>query len=218
MANASDLDGPVRAPLSGNPARGLVVLLHGIGADGDDLIGLADAWAPQLPDVAFASPHAPFPSDMSPMGRQWFSLQERTAAAILAGIQAAEPILNAYLDRMLASHGLGDDRLALVGFSQGTMMALFTAPQRPKACAAIVGYSGALFAARDLAESPSKPPLLLVHGDADEVVPVQATVTAAQALTDAGFQVRSEIRPGLPHGIDGEGIAMGGAFLAVHLG
>ncbi len=217
MAAATDLDGPAVAPASGNAPKALVVLLHGVGADGNDLIGLAHEWAPMLPDAAFLSPHAPFPYDMAPMGRQWFSLQERTAAAIMAGIQSAEPVLNRFLDRQLAEHGLTDDRLALVGFSQGTMMALFTAPQRPQPCAAVVGYSGALFAARPLETAPSKPPVLLVHGDADEVVPVQATINAGSALAAAGFEVQSEIRPGLPHGIDPAGLRLGGEFLARHL-
>ena len=218
MAAPRELDGPTLAPASGGPADALVILLHGIGADGNDLIGLAGQWAPLLPSTAFVSPHAPFPSDMSPMGYQWFSLQERTAANILAGIQTAQPILNAFIDRQLAAHGLADDRLALVGFSQGTMMALYTAPQRSRACAAVVGYSGALFAASELDQAPSKPPILLVHGDADEVVPVQATVNAGNALSQAGFDVRAEIRPGVTHGIDPEGLRMGGEFLEQHLG
>jgi len=133
MAAASELDGPTLGPASGRPPTALVVLLHGLGADGHDLIGLAHEWAPLLPDAAFLSPHAPFPCDMAPFGRQWFSLQERTASAILAGIQVAAPILDAWLDSQLARLGLTDDRLALVGFSQGTMMALYTAPRRPRA-------------------------------------------------------------------------------------
>ena len=217
MAAEIDIDGPALAPASGNAPQALVILLHGVGADGNDLIGLAHDWAPLLPDVAFLSPHAPFSYDMAPVGRQWFSLQERTAAAILAGLQTATPILNRYIDRQLADHGLGDNRLALVGFSQGTMMALFAAPQRPRTCAAVVGYSGALFASRPLEEAPSKPPVLLVHGDADEVVPVQATITAGSALAAAGFDVQSEIRPGLPHGIDPAGLRLGGEFLIRHL-
>ncbi|MEZ5668206.1 MAG: alpha/beta fold hydrolase [Alphaproteobacteria bacterium] len=218
MAAPIDLEGPALAPASGGQPDALVVLLHGIGADGHDLIGLAEQWAPLLPNAAFASPHAPFASDMSPMGFQWFSLQERTAAAILAGIQVAQPILDAYVDRQLAAHGLSDDRLALVGFSQGTMMALYAAPQRPRACAAVVGYSGALFAATELERAPSKPPVLLVHGDADDVVPVQASINAGNVLGQAGFDVRTEVRPGLGHGIDPVGLRLGGEFLARHLG
>lgn len=217
MAAASELDGPALGPASGRPPTALVVLLHGLGADGNDLIGLAHEWAPLLPDAMFLSPHAPFPCDMAPVGRQWFSLQERTASAILAGIQVAAPILDSYLDRQLARLELADDRLALVGFSQGTMMALYAAPRRQQPCAAVVGYSGALFAAEPLENAPSKPPVLLVHGDADEVVPVQATLNAGAVLGAAGFDVQSEIRPGLTHGIDPAGLELGGEFLARHL-
>lgn len=217
MTTLTELDGPVLMPASGKPPTALVILLHGLGADGDDLIGLAREWAPLLPEVAFLSPHAPFPCDMAPMGRQWFSLQERTAGNILSGLQTAEPYLTRFIDRTLLDYGLPDNRLALVGFSQGTMMALFTAPQRPRPCAALVGYSGALFAARELDQAPSKPPILLVHGDADDVVPVQATISAGTALDAAGFDVRTEIRPGLPHAIDPAGLQMGGEFLARHL-
>lgn len=217
MAATTELDGPALAPASGADPDALVVLLHGLGADGNDLIGLAPEWAALLPNAAFVSPHAPFPCDMAPFGRQWFSLQERTASAILAGIQIAQPILDAFLDRQLAKFGLPDSRLALVGFSQGTMMALFAAPQRRTPCAAVLGYSGALFAAQELEHAPSKPPTLLIHGDADEVVPVQATINAGSVLDQAGFDVRTEIRPGLAHGIDPAGIQMGGEFLARHL-
>lgn len=217
MAAASELDGPALGPASGRPPTALVVLLHGLGADGNDLIGLAHEWAPLLPDAMFLSPHAPFPCDMAPVGRQWFSLQERTASAILAGIQVAAPILDSYLDRQLARLELADDRLALVGFSQGTMMALYAAPRRQRPCAAVVGYSGALFAAEPLENAPSKPPVLLVHGDADDVVPVQATLNAGAVLGAAGFDVQSEIRPGLTHGIDPAGLELGGEFLARHL-
>ena len=218
MAATIELDGPVLAPASGRDPDALVILLHGLGADGNDLIGLAPEWAPLLPNAVFVSPHAPFPCDMAPMGLQWFSLQERTAAAILAGIQVAEPILNAFIDRQLTKYDLPDSRLALVGFSQGTMMGLFTAPQRPNQCAAVLGYSGALFAAQELDKAPSKPPTLLIHGDADDVVPVQATINAGSILDQAGFDVRTEIRPGLSHGIDPGGMQMGGEFLARHLG
>jgi phospholipase/carboxylesterase len=217
MAAVINLEGPALGPASGKAPTALVVLLHGLGADGNDLIGLAHDWAPLLPEVAFLSPHAPFPCDMAPFGRQWFSLQERTAAAILAGIQVAAPILDSYLDRQLARLELGNDRLALVGFSQGTMLALYTAPQRRSACAAVLGYSGALFASQPLDVAPSKPPVLLIHGDADEVVPVQATINAGAALSAAGFDVQSEIRPGLSHGIDPEGVRLGGEFLVRHL-
>jgi phospholipase/carboxylesterase len=214
MSSPFELDGPRLAPRSGK-ARGLVVFLHGLGADGEDLISLAPHWAALMPDVAFVSPHAPFPCDMAPYGRQWFSLQDRTPSVMLTGVEATAPILNAFLDSELALHGLTDDRLALVGFSQGTMMSLHVAPRRDTAIAGVVGYSGALVGADRLgAETRSKPPILLVHGSADPVVPFVAMAAASMALKAAGLAVETLARPGLPHSIDEAGLAAGGRFLS----
>jgi phospholipase/carboxylesterase len=211
----SRLSGPSVAPRSGGPAQHLVVLLHGVGADGDDLIGLAPALAGYLPHAAFVAPNGPEPCDMAPFGYQWFSLQDRRPEALLQGVQAATPVLGAFVDQELERHGLDDRRLALVGFSQGTMMALHVAPRRPAAMAAVLGFSGALVGVGTLAaEAVSKPPMLLIHGDADEIVPVGALAAAVAGLQAAGIPVQSEIRPGLPHAIDPEGIARGGSFLA----
>ncbi|HEX7968382.1 MAG TPA: prolyl oligopeptidase family serine peptidase [Stellaceae bacterium] len=208
------LSGPVRKPATGGNPRQLVVLLHGLGADGNDLIGLAPYWAPLLPDAEFVSPDAPFPCDMAPFGRQWFSLQERSPESILAGVRAAAPILDAFLDDALAARGLDESRLALVGFSQGTMMSLYVGLRRSKAPVGILGYSGALVGAETLAEEiRSRPPVLLVHGNADEVVPFQALAMAAEGLKAAGVPVEHLVRPGLGHGIDEEGLRRGGAFL-----
>jgi len=213
-----ELDGPRHGAAPGS-ARSLVVLLHGLGADGNDLISLAPLLAQQLPQAAFVSPHAPFPCDMAPFGRQWFSLQDRDPAALLGGVRLAAPVLGAFLDAELARHGLGDDRLALVGFSQGTMMALFVALRRAEPCAAVVGYSGALIGAEVLPDDiASRPPVLLVHGEADEVVPVRALSAAVTALQANGVPVESETRRGLGHGIDERGLALGADFLARNLG
>ena len=119
MTTSFDFDGPRFGPASGRAAQQLVVLLHGLGADGNDLISLAPYFAQVLPDAAFVSPHAPFPCDMAPMGRQWFSLQQRTPEAMLGGVRMSAPVLDAFLDAELERHGLTPERLALVGFSQG---------------------------------------------------------------------------------------------------
>lgn len=208
------LTGPERPSSSGNAPKQLVVFLHGLGADGNDLIGLAPLFAETLPDAHFISPNAPFPCDMAPFGRQWFSLLDRKEEVVLAGVQEAYPILNNFLDEQLKRFELSDDQLVLVGFSQGTMMSLHTAPRRKQACAGVVGFSGALVGAGLLEqELQSKPPICLAHGTHDEVVPFSAMEHAKQALEHVGISVESHARPGLGHGIDPEGISVGRAFL-----
>ena len=202
------------APASGGPARQLVILLHGVGADGADLFSLVPHVAPALPDAAFVSPDAPFGYDMAPFGRQWFSLRDRSAAALQAGVRATAPLLDAFIDEQLLAHGLDDSALALVGFSQGTMMALHVAPRRARACAAVVGFSGALVAADALAaEVRSRPRVLLIHGDADPVVNPACLPAAEQALAAVGIPVLTELRPDLEHSIDGSGLSLAVAFL-----
>ena len=209
------LSGPTRPPASGGQARQLVVFLHGVGADGDDLIGLAPYFAELLPDAEFLSPHAPFPFDMAPMGRQWFSLGDISPPAILAGIQSAAPQLNAFLDAELAKRSLTDRQLALVGFSQGTMMALYVALRRPLSCAALVGFSGMLAAPDRLpAELTARPPVLLAHGDEDEVVPFAFMDLAKSALDLMGVPVEAMPCPGMGHGISDEGLVAGIRFVA----
>jgi phospholipase/carboxylesterase len=216
--NPMKLEGPRHGPAAGEKARALVVFLHGLGADGHDLISLAPLLEPLLPGAAFVSPHAPHACDMAPLGRQWFSLQDRDPELLLAGAAAAAPCLDAFLDAELASHGLADDRLALVGFSQGTMTALHTALRRPRPCAVIVGFSGALLKPEVLAaEIRSRPPVLLVHGDADMVVPFAALAQAEAALRANGVPVTARRRPGLGHGIDQEGLQLCATALMRHL-
>lgn len=219
MPGLFDLDGPRFGPARGGAPRSLVILLHGLGADGNDLIGLAPHWARILPETEFVSPNAPFPCDMAPYGRQWFSLQDLSAQMILAGVQAAAPVLDAFIDGELARTGLGPERLALVGFSQGTMMSLYVAPRRPHPVAGVVGYSGRVVAAETLArDAKSHPPVLLVHGESDEIVPFAALAEGEAALKAAGIPVTALARPRLGHSIDEVGLARGGQFLAARLG
>lgn len=208
------LQGPSRPPRSGGKPKSLVVLLHGLGADGNDLISLAPYWAPLLPDTEFVAPHAPFPCDMAPYGYQWFSFQERTPAAVLAGVRAAAPFLDTFLDEALAARGLDESRLALVGFSQGTMMSLHVGLRRAKPVAGILGYSGRLIGDETLSEElRSKPPVLLMHGTADEIVPFESLALAEASLKRLGVPVTTVKRPGLGHSIDEIELAQGGEFL-----
>jgi len=208
------LEGPSRPPRRGGKPTSLVVLLHGLGSDGNDLISLAPYWAPLLPETEFLSPHAPFPCDMAPMGYQWFSFQERSLEAVLAGVRAAAPFLDAFLDDALAARGLDESRLALVGFSQGTMMSLHVGLRRAKPVAGILGYSGRLIGEEALAdELRSKPPVLLMHGTADETVPFESLALAETQLKALGVPVTTVRRPGLGHSIDEIELAKGGEFL-----
>ncbi len=212
--DAYTISGPRLPPAAGREARSLVVLLHGWGADGDDLITMAPHWGQLMRDTAFVSPHAPFPCDMG-YGRQWFSLADRTPAMLVARLKAVVPVVNAFIEAELAALGLGPERLALIGFSQGTMLSLYLAPRRAPACAAVLGYSGALLGGETLsAEVTARPPVMLIHGEADSMVPSSSMAQAKESLEAVGFKVESHLRPGLGHGIDSEGLALGGRFLA----
>jgi phospholipase/carboxylesterase len=213
------LDGPRLAPKSGT-AKQLVVFLHGYGADGNDLIDIGRAWQNLLPDAAFVSPHAPRPCGQSPMGREWFPLTFRNPGERWDGVQMAAPELDAFLDAELARQNLPASALALVGFSQGTMMSLHVALRRATPPAAVVGYSGMLVIPGDelteafAGEIKARPPILLVHGDQDQVVPIQALFHATQALGALEVPVEFHVSPGIGHGIDQEGLRHGGEFLA----
>jgi len=210
----SELSGPSRPPALGGPPSRLVILLHGLGADGNDLIGLAPYWAPQLPTAEFLSPNAPFPCDMAPYGYQWFSAQDRSPDAVLAEVRAAAPFLDAFIDDALARRGLDDADLALVGFSQGTMMSLFVGLRRGKPVAGILGFSGRLLAPELLAdELRSRPRTLLVHGTDDPLVPYESLAAAQAALEGAGVPVETLTCNGIGHSIDENGLRRGGSFL-----
>jgi phospholipase/carboxylesterase len=208
------LSGPSRPPVSGGTPSRLVILLHGLGADGNDLIGLAPYWARLLPTAEFLSPNAPFPCDMAPYGYQWYSSQDRSPEAALAAVRAAAPILDAFIDEALAKRGLEESDLALVGFSQGTVMSLYVGLRRDKPLAGIVGYSGRLLAPELLAgELRSRPKTLLVHGTEDPLIPYTALAEAEAALKAAGVPVDAVTSFGIGHSIDEEGLRRGGQFL-----
>jgi phospholipase/carboxylesterase len=199
------------------------VFLHGYGADGNDLIEIGQAWQNMLPYAAFVSPHAPRPCGQAPMGREWFPLTFRNPDERWDGVNAAAPVLEAFLDAELARHRLPPSALALVGFSQGTMMALHVGLRRAVAPAAIVGYSGMLVLKGDKdiegyrPQVRARPPVLLIHGDADELIPAQALFHSSQALAALDVPVEWHISEGVGHGIDGEGLRHGGEFLARRL-
>jgi phospholipase/carboxylesterase len=213
------LDGPRLEPQRG-PARQLVVFLHGYGADGNDLIEIGKAWQGMMPQAAFVSPHAPRPCGQAPMGREWFPLTFRNPDERWDGVNAAAPELEAFLDAELARRQLGPAALALVGFSQGTMMALHVGLRRAVAPLAIVGYSGMLVLQNDTdldgykPQVRARPPVLLIHGDADDLIPAQALFHATQGLAALEVPVEWHISAGTGHGIDPEGLRQGGEFLA----
>lgn len=205
------LHGPELKAASGVTKR-LVIFLHGLGADGNDLLSIGPML--ELPDTHFASPNAPFPCDMAPYGYQWFSLLDRDPTRIVKEINVAAPILSSYIDAQLAKHHLTAKDVALIGFSQGSMMSLHTAPRRAEPIAGVVGISGALFGADMLErEIQSRPPVCLIHGTQDEVVPFVAMAAAETTLRTNKVNVEAHARPGLGHGIDEVGIDIMSTFL-----
>ena len=205
------LSGP-RLPPARGTATHLVVLCHGYGSDGNDLIGLAPYWQRLLPSTAFVAPNAPERCAGAPMGYQWFAISRLDPEEARKGVEAAAASLDAFLDAELARLNLPGDRLALVGFSQGTMMSLHVGLRRKSA--AIVGFSGML-AGNPATLGPDAPPILLVHGDADPMIPAERMLAAASALGRAGASVQWHLCAGLAHSIDETGLALGGTFLAM---
>jgi phospholipase/carboxylesterase len=200
-------------PKSGESPKHIVILLHGYGSNGHDLISLAPYWQEDLPDTVFVSPDAPFPCEIAPeSGFQWFPLMERTERAYLAGVEMAAPILDEYLDDVLDHYNLSNKNMALVGFSQGTMMGLYVGPRRKPKIAGILGYSGALIGENGLS-TENKVPIQLIHGEDDSVVPVEAYHKAVEFFSSQGFEVGGHTTPGLDHSIDMEGIRSGAKFL-----
>lgn len=214
------LDGPRFGPATGTAPDALVVLVHGFGADGNDLIDLGAMWAEAVPGALFVAPHAPQPSDGMPFGRQWFPLWDRSLAQLTAGVQGAAAALGGFVAAEVARLALPPGRVALMGFSQGAMTVLeagLRGAVPDTAC--VLAYSGGLIGAETLAANlAARPPVLLVHGEADEVVPAAATRAAEAALAAAGVPVRALYRPGLGHGLDEVGLAAGAEVLRGVLG
>ncbi len=216
--NEFDLKTYTHGPISGGAPKQLVILLHGLGSDGRDLIGLAPLYAQALPDAVFVSPDAPHPCDMAPMGYQWFSLQDRAPDAMLTGVQRMAPILDHFITAQIEKYDVPADRTVLIGFSQGTMMSLYVGPRYPEKLAGILGYSGALVGEEGLdSQDIFRIPVHLVHGDQDDVVPVDQYYHAETTLKNTKFAVSGGVTSGLTHSIDEAGIASGSQFLSLVL-
>ena len=206
--------GPGSQGASKGTAKQLVVLCHGVGADGHDLIDLAPAWSPALPDALFVAPDGPEPYEDAPQGRQWFSLADRTPHVLYDGAQRAAPALQAYIDAELERAGLGHNDVAIMGFSQGAMMTLHAGLRRHPAPRGLLAFSGALLLTPELeAQCVGHPPTLLVHGEDDPVVPFARTGPTVAALERLGIPLQTLWRPGLGHAIDDAGISAGALFL-----
>jgi phospholipase/carboxylesterase len=206
------------APASGDAPKSLVVLLHGYGSNGADLISLAPYWAKVLPGAAFVSPNAIEPVPMAPGGYQWFPISNLDPQLMEQGARAAAQSVDRFIDRELEKYALTPERLVLVGFSQGTMMALYVGLRRERQIAGIVGFSGVLVGGRKLKdEMRSKPPVLLIHGDRDPTIPIPAMFDSAEALAAADHGAQWHISYGVPHSIGPDGLDLGGAFLAMQL-
>lgn len=215
MTELTRLQGPMAAPASGRDPKSMVVLLHGYGSNGADLMGLVPYWRAALPDTVFMAPNAPEICPGAPGGHQWWSLTDLGRESRAAGVRQAAPRVNAFIDMHRTAYDLPNSKVALVGFSQGTMMALHVGPRRPEALAGIVGYSGMLADAEALhTDLKTRPPVLLVHGDADPMVPFAAMGQAQAEFNRLGFEVSTHTSRGLGHSIDEAGLRLGGDFLA----
>ena len=218
MAELYTISGPEKPAKSGK-AKQLVILLHGLGADGSDLFGLVPYFAENLNDAHFVSLDAPFPCDMAPYGKQWFSLQVREEENMLAGIKNIAPSINAYIDDKCKELGISAENVVLLGFSQGSMLSLYVGLRRENSIAGVLAYSGALIAPQLLkSETKSSPEICLIHGEADEVVPFIAFTEAKDALEKAGISVQGYSGKDLGHGIDPAGVEIGKRFLRQALG
>lgn len=209
------MNGASLQPRSGAAPEKIVLLLHGFGSSGSDMISLAPQWQDALPTALFLAPHAPQRCAMMGAGYQWWGLSGFAPSALAAGSASAAPAINAFIDRKLDQYGLTDADLALVGFSQGTMMALQVGLRRPGQVAAIVGYSGMVTGTADLGHQAAvRPPVLLVHGTADPVVPVAALHMSESQLQRVGLDVTTHVSYGVGHSVDPVGLKLGRDFIA----
>lgn len=208
------VNGASLQPLSGAAPKQILLLLHGFGSSGSDMISLAPSWQQALPDALFLAPHAPQQSSYGG-GYQWWGLSELSPQALAAGAAQAAPAIDQFIDRKLRQYNLDEADLAIIGFSQGTMMALHVGLRRPRQIAAIVGYSGMLTGIDELRRAAiTKPPVLLVHGTDDPMVPVSALYTAESELKHLGIAVSTHVSPGVGHSVDPVGLATGRDFVA----
>lgn len=205
-----------KAALSGQ-AKSLVIFVHGYGADGADLLSLADVLGPHLPNTAFAAPDAAERLPGAPFGRQWFPIPRfdgSSHAQAATGLERSAQDLSEFVDQRLAYEGLGPQAVALVGFSQGAMLSLHMAPRRAEPIAAVIAISGQLLQPERLAaETSAKPPVLVMHGDRDEVVPFPEMTATCNALVAAGFETYGHVMEGAGHTIAQDGLATALAFL-----
>jgi phospholipase/carboxylesterase len=212
------IDGPRQPPARGGKPDSLIVFLHGYGSNGADLMSLAPYWAKVMPGAQFLAPNAPEPVPMAPGGYQWFPITQADPRLMAQGAAHAAGVIDRFLDREIARYQLPANRVALVGFSQGTMMALQVGLRRAEAPGAILGFSGALPGAERLKdEMKSKPPIFLVHGSEDDMIPVGMALAAAQGLAAAGHGAQWRISYGVPHAIGPDGLEFGGQFLKASL-
>lgn len=209
------VNGSSLQPLSGSSPKQIALLLHGYGSGGADLIALAPHWQRDLPDALILAPNAPQRLSYKSSGYQWWPLSGFTPQALASGAASAAPAIDAFIERKLDQYGLTEANLATIGFSQGTMMALHVGLRRPRQVAAIIGYSGMLTGAHELFHLPiTRPPVLLIHGSADPIVPVSALHAAKTQLEHLGINVTTHISPGIGHSVDPVGLRMGGEFVA----
>tara|TARA_B100001113_G_scaffold73938_1_gene57426 strand:+ start:1164 stop:1814 length:651 start_codon:yes stop_codon:yes gene_type:complete len=211
----SALEGPIVEPQTGEKPEQLIIFCHGYGADGNDLIGLSSYFQKILPNAIFMSPNAPQKCDLNPLGYQWFDFQSGDPALIWKGVLEAASVLNSFIDEQLEKYNLSDDNLALIGFSQGTMMSLHVGLRRKKPMRALIGFSGKLIGEELLKDDlVSKPPIYLIHGEQDPMVPHQETINAADVLQRHDVEVQKHISPNTPHSIAEDGLKIAIDFLS----